>query len=169
MQLFQARVYGQPREVNTKFGQKSVLDVCTVKGDMHTIWRPAGDREVLGRVDGERISIAVDSKGKASLIETVSTGLSDPFEPTTKPMGFTVDLPFEAEQKLRAQMAVIPAPIEDGSRSAEIASYVAKLGKLYGHCLSTAANMPKTIELEAPEVKDVATTLFIQAVKHFSI
>ena len=37
------------------------------------------------------------------------------------------------------------------------------------HCLTTAANMPTNIELETPQIKDVATTFFLQAVKHFNL
>jgi hypothetical protein len=72
MKLLDARVNGNPRQVNTKHGERSVLDVWTSEGEF-TIWRPAGDREVMGRMNGERVSIAIDSRGKASLIEHAST------------------------------------------------------------------------------------------------
>ena len=55
------------------------------------------------------------------------------------------------------------------NRSVEIADYVGRLGKLYSHCLTTAANMPTSIELETPQIKDVATTMFLQTVKHFNL
>jgi hypothetical protein len=42
MKLLDARVNGMPRQVNTKYGDKSVLDVATSEGN-YTIWRPAGD------------------------------------------------------------------------------------------------------------------------------
>lgn len=44
-----------------------------------------------------------------------------------------------------------------------------QLGKLYSHCLTTAGNMPTAIELETPQIKDVATMFFIQAVRHFDL
>jgi hypothetical protein len=145
MKLLDARVNGNPRQVNTKHGERSVLDVWTSEGEF-TIWRPAGDKDVMGRMNGERVSIALDSKGKASLVEHCSTA------PQQAQMGFS-------------------APVEttETTRSAEIADYIQRLGKLYSHCLTTAANMPTTIELEAPQVKDVATTLFIQTVRHFDL
>ena len=145
MKLIDARVNGMPRQVNTKYGDKSVLDVATSEGN-YTIWRPAGDMEVMGRRNGERVSIALDSKGKASLVEHCSTA------PQQAQMGFT-------------------APVEtpETTRSAEIADYIQRLGKLYSHCLTTAANMPTAIELDAPQVKDIATTLFIQTTKHFNL
>jgi hypothetical protein len=43
MKLLDARVNGNPRQVNTKHGERSVLDVVTNEGGF-TIWRPAGDR-----------------------------------------------------------------------------------------------------------------------------
>jgi hypothetical protein len=145
MKLLEARVNGNPRQVTTKYGEKCVLDVATTDGD-YTIWRPAGDTDVMGRRNGERVSIAIDSKGKASLVEHCST---QPQQAAR--MGFTTD----------------PAP--ETTRSAEIADYIQRLGKLYSHCLATAANMPTAIELEPSQIKDISTTLFIQTVRHFDL
>jgi hypothetical protein len=119
------------------------MDIVTADGQEIAIWRPAGDLEVMGRMNGERVSIAIDSKGKASLVEHAST-------------------------KPQAAQSSNVAP-EQPSRSAEIADYIQRLGKLYGHCLDTAARMPKTVDLDTPQVKDVATTFFLQAVKHFNL
>jgi hypothetical protein len=71
MKLIDARVNGMPRQVQTKYGEKAVLDVATSEGQF-TIWRNAGDREVMGRRKGERVTITLDSKGKASLVDTAS-------------------------------------------------------------------------------------------------
>jgi hypothetical protein len=162
MKVLDARVNGMPRQVSTKYGEKAVLDVATSEGQF-TIWRPAGDMEVMGRRNGERVSIAIDSKGKASLVEHASNspavGLA-----ATQP---AVTLPFEAEMKLKQQMGFQTEP--QPSRSVEIEDYINRLGKLYNHCLTTAAGMPTSIELETPQIKDVATTFFLQAVKHFSL
>ncbi len=132
MKLLDARVSGMPRQVTTKYGDKSVLDVATSEGN-YTIWRPAGDMEVMGRRNGERVSIALDSKGKASLVEHCSTAPQQ--AAITQQMGFT-------------------APVEtpETTRSAEIADYIQRLGKLYSHCLTTASNMSTSIELEAPQI-----------------
>jgi hypothetical protein len=143
MKLLEARVNGKPRQVSTKFGEKAVMDIVTTDGQEITIWRPAGDMEVMGRMNGERVSITIDSKGKASLVEHASTQPQAAQSSNTNP--------------------------EQPRRSAEIADYIQRLGKLYGHCLDTAARMPKTVELETPQVKDVATTFFLQAVKHFDL
>ncbi len=60
MKLLDARVNGMPRQVTTKYGDKAVLDVATSEGNF-TVWRPAGDSEVMGRRNGERVSIAITS------------------------------------------------------------------------------------------------------------
>jgi hypothetical protein len=147
MKLLEAHVNGNPRQVTTKWGEKAVMDVLTTDGQEIAIWRPAGDMDVMGRANGERVSIAIDSKGKASLVEHAST---KPQQAQQAQMGFNV-------------------PPEQPSRSAEIADYIQRLGKLYSHCLDTAARMPKTVDLDMPQVKDVATTFFLQAVKHFNL
>jgi hypothetical protein len=143
MKLLEATVNGNPRQVSTKFGEKAVMDIVTTEGAEITIWRPAGDLDVMGRMNGERVSITIDSKGKASLVEHAST----------KPQA--------------AQSSNVTQ--EQPSRSVEIADYIQRLSKLYSHCLDTAARMPKTVDLDMPQVKDVATTFFIQAVKHFDL
>jgi hypothetical protein len=146
MKLLDARVNGMPRQVSTKYGEKAVLDVATSEGNF-TVWRPAGDMEVMGRRNGERVSIAIDSKGKASLVEHCST----------------------APQQAQAKMGFTTESAPETTRSAEIADYINRLGKLYSHCLTTAANMPTSVDLNAPQVKDIATTLFIQTTKHFNL
>jgi hypothetical protein len=148
MKLLEAKVTSA-RQVNTKHGQKAVLNVVTGTGDEIAIWRPAGDLEVLGRKSGESVSIAIDAKGKASLVEHHS--IVPQVAAQAQPMGFAVE------------------PIPETTRSAEIADYIQRLGKLYSYCLNTAANMPTTVELNPPQVKDIATSLFIHTVKHFDI
>jgi hypothetical protein len=47
MKLLEAHVNGDPCQVNTKWGEKAVMDVVTIDGQEIAIWRPAGDMEVL--------------------------------------------------------------------------------------------------------------------------
>lgn len=47
MKLVQATVLKHPREVTTKYGQRSVLDCLTRDGEQLTVWRRGGDLEVL--------------------------------------------------------------------------------------------------------------------------
>jgi hypothetical protein len=75
-----------------------------------------------------------------------------------------------APQQAQMGFTAKPTPeVPETTRSAEIVDYICRLGKLYNHCLTTAANMPTAIELDAPQVKDIATTLFIQTAKHFNL
>lgn len=112
-------------KVSTKYGEKAVLDVATSEGNF-TVWRPAGDMEVMGRRNGERVAIAIDSKGKASLVEHCSTAPQQAQidREQSRTMGFTTE------------------SVPETTLSAEIADYINRLGKLYSHCLTTAANMP---------------------------
>jgi hypothetical protein len=155
MQLIQARLHGAPRTVNTKHGERVVADAIDGQGNKHTIWRPVGDLKHL--TNGSVVKLTVDSKGKVNLID----------EPVALAPVAAPSIPFEAEMQLKSQMGFQTTP--QPSRSVEIDDYIQRLGKLYNHCLTTAASMPTSIELEAPQIKDVATTIFIQTVRHFDL
>jgi hypothetical protein len=170
MQLILATVKGRPRTVQTKHGERSVVDAQSANGETLTIWRPADDPAVMRLANGERVQLAIDSKGRVSLVENDRPEVSPLVTPQTqpaRPMGFSVAVPFEAENKLRQQLAA--AAPQPGGRSAEIADYIDRLGKLYSRCYKTAAQELDSTPLATPEIKDVATTLFIQATRHFSI
>jgi hypothetical protein len=173
MQLIQANAKSAPRTVITRYGQKTVIDAVGHDGQEITIWRGGDDRSpALASIgNGSRISVGLDSKGKYSLLETPADRIPAPkeispsIEPQpARPMGF-VSLPMEAETKLRQQLKAD----ESSSRSGEIADYIERLGKLYGHCYQAASKQLESTPLATPEVKDVATTLFIQTVRHFSL
>jgi hypothetical protein len=150
MQLIHAKITGQPRNVTTH-GEKAVVDARASNGENLTIWRPANDPAVMRLANGERVQLAIDSKGKVSLVDTAFTRAE---EAPDQPMGFKVEP---------------AAPTSENGRSAEIADYIDRLGKLYTHCYKTASQQLENMPLGTPEVKDVATTLFIQTVRHFSL
>jgi hypothetical protein len=151
MQLIQAKITGQPRTVTTKHGERSVVDARAANGENLTIWRPANDPAVMRLANGERVQLAIDSKGKVSLVETAFDRANIPESQT---MGFAVET---------------ITPSVEVSRSIEIADYIERLGKLYNHCYQTATKQLDSTPLAKPEVKDVATTLFIQTVRHFNL
>jgi hypothetical protein len=161
MQLIQAKITGQPRTVTTKHGDRSVVDARAANGENLTIWRPANDPGLMRLANGERVQLAIDAKGKVSLVETafdraeISPVVGGQTIPT-RPMGF-VTAPFEAETKLRQQLAAA-APQPQEGRSAEIVEYIGKLGKLYSHCLTTAQGS-----------EPVALAIFQQSIEHFSL
>ena len=172
MKLLDARVNGMPRQVTTKYGEKSVLDVVTSEGNL-TIWRPVGDMEVMGRRNGERVTVSLDSKGKASLVEHCSTApgqaqMDSALSTSSRTMGFTAETTPSAPETTPLTPETTRTS-GNGSRTAEIADYIQRLGKLYHHCLSTAASMPTSLELDAHSVKDIGTTIFIQTVRHFDL
>jgi hypothetical protein len=146
MQVLQAIAKSAPRQVTTRYGEKLVIDATGQNGEQVTIWRPATDRSpaINSITNGSRISVGMDSKGKYSLLETpgdrAAQVASKPISPvvtaeSTKPMGFQVDAPFEAERRLRAQMAaaqpVAIAPTDIDGR-------IAELGRVYAQCLTVA-------------------------------
>jgi hypothetical protein len=188
MQLISALAKGTPRQVNTRYGQKTVIDATGNNGEEITIWRGGDDQSpaLKSIANGSRITVGLDSKGKYSLVEApadrvvqVAKPISPELAEVSRPMGFAVapssiSLPFEAEQGLRAQMTATVAPpvaneMAESGFPKEVADYISRLGKLYGHCYGVAAQQLENVPLGTPEVKDVATTLFIQTVRHFSL
>jgi hypothetical protein len=184
MQLISAIAKCTPRQVATKYGPKTVIDATGDNGEAITIWRPAGEDSPVVRsiVNGSRLTVGLESNGKYSLIESPIAPAPKPISPEiveSRPIGFVVapspvSLPFEAEQGLRAQMAALVAPpvaneTAESGRSAEIADYISRLGKLYGHCYGVAAQQLGSTALATPEVKDVATTIFIHTLRHFNL
>jgi hypothetical protein len=70
MQLIAAKITGQPRNVTTKHGEKSVVDARATNGENLTIWRPANDPAIMRLANGGRVQLGIDSKGKVSLGDT---------------------------------------------------------------------------------------------------
>lgn len=169
MKLITATVTSQPRTVNTKFGQRAVMDCRIPDGQEVAIWRNAGDLEVLGRRPGERVTLSLDSKGKYSLVETASTHLADPYATATA----TLDRPRTVSPvPVKSIAPTIPdtAPTDEESflspgEKKEIASYISEMAKLYGFCLKKSENLAETSE----DRRAIATTLFISAQRKFSL
>jgi hypothetical protein len=157
MQLIQAIAKSAPRQVTTRYGEKLVIDATGQNGEEVTIWRPATDRSpaINSITNGSRIAVGMDSKGKYSLLETpgdrAAQVASKPISPTVapapvdRPLGFQVDAPFEAERRLRAQLAAgQPVAIEPTVLDGKIA----ELGAIYAQCLVVAGGS----ELAAVEI-----------------
>jgi hypothetical protein len=171
MKLIQATVKGQPREVNTKYGQRTVMDCLTPDGLEVTVWRNAGDREVLGRRNGERVTLGLDSKGKYSLVETASTHLVDPYAPTTAiadrllPTA-TVPVKPVAPAVADTELETVESFLSP-ERKREIAGYVTQMADLFNFCLSTVDQRVQNIESE--DRRAIATTLYLSAQKQFGL
>ena len=143
MKLITAIVKGSPREVNTKFGRRSVMDVLTPSGETIPIWGPEGYQSVLNRCNGETVTISIDSKGKYHVIENST-------EPAV------------------TNSTIKPAATEGMSpeQKTAIASYVTEQARLFGFCLKQAQGIEG---INPEDVRPAATTLYLQAVKHFSL
>jgi hypothetical protein len=148
MKVVTAKVAGSPRNVNTRYGEKSVLDCRTSEGKVVAIWRPVGDPEVMNRANGERVTIAIDSKGKASLVETAETRAAE-----ARQMGFTVE----------------PEPQPESGQSDETANYIDSMARLYASCYQKATEYLGSTDLSPSDIKDVGTTLFIQTTRHLGL
>lgn len=142
MKLIQATVTKAPREVTTKYGDRVVLDCVTHAGEQVTVWHKAGDREVLGRCPNERVTLAVDSKGKYSVIEHAQAHVSSVSH---------------------------PEPNTNTSKADDIRDYTQKLAKLYSHCFRTVNAEMKDSGLPIEALKDISTSLFIQTTRKFEL
>jgi hypothetical protein len=153
MQVFQAIAKSAPRQVTTKYGQRTVIDASGPQGEEITIWRSGEDNSPALRsiANGSRISVGLDSKGKYSLLETPADRatlrqgerLPQPISPTveaptTRPMGFAVQLPMEAETKLRKQIAGMGSIEPTPPAATPIDARIAELGRIWGQCLTAA-------------------------------
>ena len=68
MKLLQALVNGNPRQVTTKYGEKSVLDVATSEGN-YTIWRPAEiELKICDAIDAYNDAVASGNDELAQMI-----------------------------------------------------------------------------------------------------
>ena len=144
---------GTARAVSTKYGDRLVLDAIGEDGNEYTVWRPGHDNQLPKVANGERITLGVDSKGKCHLLETLVDRVVHPGSHLMRP----------------AQETAAPEYSAHNGRSAEIADYVERLGKLYRYCYTqakeTLAGEPALLD----DHRAVATTLFIQAVRHFDL
>jgi len=71
MQLIEAMATDRARRVNTKYGERTVIDaVRRDNGEKVTVWR-GGDDDYSQKhvIKNARLTLTLDSKGKYSLVE----------------------------------------------------------------------------------------------------
>ena len=142
MKLTTAIISSNPREVTTKFGQRTVIDaIRTDTNETIAIWRPPNDRYVQKLGKNDRVSIAIDEKGKLTLVEEES-----PASSAHSPL---------PERSLTLSL----------SEKKEIASYITQMKDLYNFCLQQADSLGAINE----DRQAIATTLFISAQKKFNL
>jgi hypothetical protein len=168
MQLIEAIAASPARRVNTKYGERTVIDaIRRDNGEEVTIWRGGDDEYSIKHViKNARLTLALDNKGKYSLVEDsnlINLGQALPTEPVpVQPLYNHV---------ITQKTPTIPTPIPDSDpnfspeKKAEMAEYVANLAGLYQHCQDKAEDLGLT----TGDARAIATTLFIQTVKRFGI
>lgn len=151
MQLLTATLTSAPREVNTKYGLRTVADLRLPDGSEEALWRPGGDAHLLSYRQGSTVQITRDHKGKLSLVDAPATQTSEPT--TAQPLAS--ELP--AAQTL------------GGVSKAEIARYVTDMAALYSYCYGEA--IKHLAQHEPPEhaIRGAASSLFIAAQKYFDL
>lgn len=148
MLQLQARALKPARTVSTKYGPKLVLDCLATDGQEYTVWRPVDDETLPKIARNERISLGVDSKGKCHLLQCLSDSVD-----------------------VMAHQPVASKPVDGAynGRSAEIADYIQRLGKLYKFSYQTAKQALDGESVSPDDCRAVATSFFIQAIKHFDL
>jgi hypothetical protein len=150
------------RRVNTKYGERTVIDcVRRDNGEKVTVWR-GGDDEYSQRhvIKNARLTLTLDNKGKYSLIEDpnlVSLGQPLPETVPVRPVhtyNHKIDNSNESDQSLLSP-----------NQKKEIAQYIQDMAKLYGFCLTQA----ESLGVEGEDKRAIATTLYLSAQKKFSL
>ncbi len=160
VQLIEALATDRARRVNTKYGERTVIDcVRRDTGEKVTVWR-GGDDDYSQKhvIRNARLTLTLDNKGKYSLVEDpnlVNLGQPLPDEPVpVKPVhscNHVIEKPSESELS--------------PNQKREIANYVTEMAKLYGFCL----NQAESLGVEGEDRRAIATTLFISAQRKFAL
>ena len=145
MKLLTATLVKPARQVETKYGTRTVADAIDQNGNEQTIWRPANDPVLTGLSVNSPVTLAVDSKGKISLVD------NQPVAPSTP----------KTETNQTQYQGMSP------ETKKQVASYVTEMSNLFNFCLK---QVDQTIENITPDDRRaIATTLFISAQKKYSL
>ena len=143
MKLLTATLVKNPRSVTTKYGPKIVADCKLDNGEEVTLWQPENS-QIINYGNGSKISLTLDGKGKYHWVETQDeTAIAPKIEPN------------QSQSKELSNQA-----------KRDIAEYITQQTKLFSFCYAQTAlvdNLPNE------DRRQVATTLFIQAIKHFNL
>jgi len=169
MQLIQAMATDRARRVNTKYGERTVIDcVRRDTGEKVTVWR-GGDDDYSQKhvIRNARLTLTLDNKGKYSLVEDpnlVSLGQPLPESPVpVKPVSRHLasnnpPIPnYNSEKPNESELSP--------NQKREIAQYIQEMAKLYGFCLQQADSLGVIGE----DRRAVATTLYLSAQKKFAL
>ena len=165
MQLIEAMATDRARRVNTKYGERTVIDcVRRDNGEKVTVWR-GGDDEYSQKyvIKNARLTLTLDNKGKYSLIEDpnlVNLGQPLPVEPVPVKPVYDHKITQNSEKPNDSDQSLL-----NPSQKREIAQYIQEMAKLYGFCLTQA----DSLGVEGEDRRAVATTLYLSAQKKFAL
>lgn len=162
MKLIEATATDRARRVNTKYGERTVIDaIRRDNGEKVTVWRGADDNYSQKHViKNARLTLTLDSKGKYNLVEDPAlTNLGQPL-PETVPVRPVHNYDHKIEKHNENDQSTL-----NPNQKREIAQYIQDMAKLYGFCLTQADNLGVIGE----DRRAIATTLFIGAQKKFGL
>lgn len=162
MQLIEAMATDRARRVNTKYGERTVIDcVRRDNGEKVTVWR-GGDDEYSQKyvIKNARLTLTLDNKGKYNLVEDPNlVNLGTPL-PETVPVKPVHNYDHKIEKTSESDQSLL-----NPSQKREIASYIQEMAKLYGFCLQQADGLG----VEGEDRRAIATTLYLSAQKKFAL
>ena len=162
MQLIEAMATDRARRVNTKYGERTVIDcVRRDNGEKVTVWR-GGDDEYSQKhvIRNARLTLTLDNKGKYNLVEDPNlVNLGTPL-PETVPVKPVHNYDHKIEKTSESDQSLL-----NPSQKREIASYIQEMAKLYGFCLTQA----DSLGVEGEDRRAIATTLYLSAQKKFAL
>lgn len=166
MKLIEAMATDRARRVNTKYGERTVIDaIRRDTGEKVTVWR-GGDDEYSQKhvIRNARLTLTLDNKGKYSLVEDpnlVSLGQPLPVEPVPVKPVYDHKITQNSEKPSESEQSLL-----NPSQKREIANYVSEMAKLYKFCLD---QVESTIGVEGEDKRAIATTLYLSAQKKFAL
>lgn len=171
VQLIEAMATDRARRVNTKYGERTVIDaIRRDNGEKVTVWR-GGDDEYSQKhvIKNARLTLTLDSKGKYNLVEDTNlANLGQPLPDSpvaVKPVSryLASNNPSHFDHKI--EKSETDQSTLNPSQKREIASYIQEMAKLYGFCLTQA----ESLGVEGEDRRAIATTLYLSAQKKFAL
>lgn len=149
MQLLPATVKNSAKVVQTKFGQRVVVDVVLGDGTETAIWGPPSYAPLADLQQGDAVTVSKDSKNKVHIIENhlVSPTMTAPTLPT--------------------QSKPTTAHSLSSDTKKAIAAYVGEMGDLYAFCFNTVYD--KLPDASEETQRAAASSLFIAAQRRFNL
>jgi hypothetical protein len=162
VQLIEAMATDRARRVNTKYGERTVIDaIRRDTGEKVTVWR-GGDDDYSQKhiIKNARLTLTLDNKGKYSLVEDPNlANLGQPL-PDEVPVRPVHNYDHKIEKTSESDQSSL-----NPNQKREIASYIQEMAKLYGFCLTQA----ESLGVEGEDRRAIATTLYLSAQKKFAL